>query len=378
MEILKHIKAYVGPKKYLILSFVFAFANALFLLLFYIPAKHFSDTDVYVSTIKSLSGDPSVLLSKTALIKPFYMVIGTLFHSFLDPEKSLILQNIIFYFLSALLIFLIVRKIYNNERQSFYSVVLYSAAYPMLAYGLAAIIDTGGWFFYLLCIWLSLALIKNVNLKRVFLIGIIAGLGMLFKESVAAFPIFFFSFTALVLNIAPREKIKTFCIFSAGFFIPIIISNLIIYKLFSYSMFGDFLISWQTVADNHPKGSFYSYSFFRIAIEIARVFFLGWIFVVLGAIKEYKEKNKERYKFILALILPSLSFLLWSFPHNRMAFISAPLIVLLGSFGLIRTGKNTKMNIFIELSCLVLYVAVNYFFLVFLLSYGEGLRNILI
>jgi hypothetical protein len=109
---------------------------------------------------------------------------------------------------------------------------------------------------------------------------------------------------------------------------------------------------------------------FLIVIEIGRVLLIGWIFVLFGILKEFTLKNRERVKILISFIPPSLSAFLWVYPHNRMLFIAFPLLVLLGSFGILRDYKNQKTNKIVELSFLSGYFLINYIILEFLLRYG--------
>lgn len=357
-------------RKYLLLSLIFAAFNATLLLIFFIPRINHTDTRDYVATIQYISGNSEGKLYVYRILKPAPMLIGALLTPVLSPKNSLIFQNLIFYFLSVWLIFLLISRIYQNQKQAFYGTVLYTAAYPMLAYGLVPLTDMPGWFFYLFSVLISLNLIKKNQLKTVILSGFIAGIGMLFKESVAAAPIFFISFLFITIKIPFKEKLKYILIFGLSFLLPVLINSIIIYKLYSCSYLHWYIHVWE----NHPQANVYAYTTLRILIEFGRVFLIGWIFVLVGILKEVFVKNIQRIKILISFILPSLSFFLWAFPHNRLIYIAFPLLVLLGSFGLLREHKNQRINNFAELSLLILYVLSNYILLEFLLRYGEVIQ----
>ncbi len=240
----------------------------------------------------------------------------------------------------------------------------------MLAYGLAVLTDLSGWFFYLFSILISLNFLKKNSFKTALSAGFVAGLGMLFKESTAAAPIFFASLVFIATQLKVKEKLKYIFVFGAAFLLPVLINSFFIYKIYSYSY-----LHWYRDVWHHQEGGIYAYSSLRILIEIGRVFALGWVFVLLGVLKEFSIKNKERLKILIAFLFASLSFFLWSFPHNRIIFIAAPILTFLGSFGLLRKTNNPKINTVIELILLSFYVLVNYFLLEFLLRYGIFLQN---
>ena len=166
-------------KKYLLISLIIASLNAVILLVFFVPRFNHTDTQEYISTIEYIAGKQEAELVVYRLLKPFPIFISVALSPFLNAKDALIFQNLIFYLLSVWLIYLLVYKLYKNEKQAFYGTLLYIGAYPMLAYGLAALTDLSGWFFYLLSILISLRLVKTPRIKTAFLAGFIAGLGML-------------------------------------------------------------------------------------------------------------------------------------------------------------------------------------------------------
>ena len=358
-------------KKYLTFSLIFAAINAVLLLVFFVPRFDHTDTGQYIATIDYFSEKPGGEIYLHRILKPLPIFISVLLSPIFDAKSALIFQNLIFYFLSIWLIFILIYRIYQSEKQAFCGAVLYAGAYPMLAYGLAPLTDSSGWFFYILSIFLSLNFLKNPSFKTAVLPGLVAGLGMLFKENLAAAPFFFAALLFFAATFNFKEKLKYLFCFGITFLAPVLINSLIIYKIYHYSYF-----QWYWDVSHHGESSgFYAYSFLRTAIEVGRVFALGWIFFVLGILKEIKSKNKERQKILISLVPPSLSFFLWSFPHNRIVFIAAPLLAFLGSFGVLRNFKNSKIAILTEVFSLFFYLAINYFFLEFFLRYGPSLQN---
>lgn len=357
-------------KKYLILTFFITFLNLIVVLFFFVPRLNATDSAQYISTILNFSGDHSSALYIFRLIKPLPILIGAAFLPLMSPAIALILQNVFFYFATVLVIFLLINLVYRNEKQAFYGAVLFSTTYPVMAYGLSPLTDFSGWFFYIFCIYLSIIFFNNPSFKKSFLIGFLGGIGMLFKENLAALVIFFPFFVFICTSLSVKEKLKHIFIFLGAFFVPVFISGVIIYHFFSYT-----IIQWYAnVTLNHGNSSPYAYDAVRIIIEIARVFSIGWIFFFLGLLKEIKSKNKDRINLLISLIPSSLSFFLWSFPHNRIAFISAPLIILIGSFGLVELFKDHKSSRYIQLIILFIYIFINYYLVEFLLKYGDILR----
>ena len=327
----------------------------------------------YLFSIKYLAGEPGGEMVVYRFLKPLPILIGAALTPILKAENTLIFQNLIFYFLSVWLVFLLVYRLYQNEKQALYGTILYIGAYPMIAYGLASLTDLPGWFFYLWSSFVALGILKNPNLKIAFWAGLIAGFGMLFKENLGAAPIFFASFILIAVPLSFKEKIKYISVFGLAFLFFPFINSIIFYNLYNYSYWN-----WFRAGGIHAKGisGFYMISFSRIMVEIGRVLLIGWLFVLWGILKEIILKNRERIKILFSFLPPSFSvFLFWVYPHNRIIYIAFPLLVMLASFGILRQGKNQILNNSIELALVFLYVLMNYAVLEFLLKYGIFLQG---
>jgi hypothetical protein len=355
-------------KKYLLISLITALLNAIVLLVFFVPRFNHADTLEYVSTIEHIAGNAQAQVYPHRILKPMPILIGAAISPIFGAKNSLVAQNVVFYFFSVFLVFLLIYRLYHNEKQAFYGTVLFVGAYPMLAYGLASLTDLPGWFFYLLSALISLKFIEKPHFKTALLAGFVAGLGMLFKENVAAAPIFFFTLIFVASKLSFKEKIKYLFIYGLAFSILPLINTIIIYKLYSYSYLN--WLDYNSVGGGGRRNILYMVTPFRILIEIGRVLLIGWIFVLFGILKEFTLRNRERIKILISFILPSLSAFLWVYPHNRIIFIAAPFLVLLGSFGLLRNFRKQKVNTAVELSLLFLYIFLNYAALEFFLRYG--------
>jgi len=363
-------------QRYLLLSLVIALLNATLLLIFFVPQLNHSDTPEYISTIRYVLGDPEGQVFLHRILNPMPVLISAALSPVFGIKNALVAQNFIFYFLSIYLIFILTYRLYQNERQAFYGTILYMGAFPLLHFGLAPLTDMPGWFFFLLSVLITLNLLKKPQLKTAFLAGLAASFGMLFKESVAVAPIFFVSFLFIAIQLPLKEKLKYILVFGAAFSFFPAINSVILYNLYSYFYLDAFRLGG--IHGDVVASGFYMVSHLRIIIEIGRVLLIGWLFVLLGGLKEFALRNIERIKILIAFMPASLSFLLWCYPHNRMIFIAAPLLILLASFGILRNYKNPKINIFVELSLLSLYLFTNYTILWFLVKHGDFLQQFLI
>lgn len=356
-------------KKYLLLSLVFVAINAAVILVFFEPRYDNTDSPLYISAINFLSSGSGEFYP-AIILKPFSLFLGVVLYPFFKPEISILVQNVIFYFLCSYLIFLIINKIYKNPKQAFLGVCLLSAAYPVMAYGLAILIDAGGWFFYLLGILFSLKFLEKQSIKNACLVGLISGLGMYFKE-VSIIGVFFFTSIILIATgLTLKEKIKYIFFCGISFSALFLLKEIIIYCITSFNSLDWYFFAWKGIKIT-GKG-FYYYTPLRITIEVFRAFIFGWVFFLIGFRKEMLEKNEQRAKILISFLIPAFSFLLWGWPHNRIMFAVLVPAVLLASYGIL----GRKENFIKETILLSLYVGINYFFLDFLLKYGIYFKNI--
>ena len=359
-------------KKYLVFSLILALLNTIILVKFFVPRFDHTDTYQYASTIDYVVGKPDSKLVIPRMLKPMPILIGAALSPLFNAKDSLVAQNVMFYLASVLLVYLLIYRLYKKEKQAFYGTVLYSFAYPMLAYGLAALTDISGWFFYFLMILMSLNFLKKPNIKTACLIGLVSSFGMLFKENMAVAPLFFMNLVLIAMKIPFKEKLKYIFFFGISFLVFPVINSIVMFKLYAYSYWD-----WFRAGGASSKGGtgFYAISILRVLIETGRVMIIGWLFVLFGIFKEMVEKNAERIKILFSLIAPSLAvYVFWSYPHNRMIFIAAPLLIALASFGIMGSYEVKKVNTLQELSLIAVYVLTNYAILEFLLRYGTRIQ----
>ena len=149
MDTLEKIKTH----KFLLLALLFALLNmaAIFSVFGF---QVYGDTPDWIDAIHWFRGE-EVEVSPLRLIRPLGPLIAVPFE-FLGEGAGLIVQNILFYLLCTFLIFKITELIYHNKKQAFFACLFFITATPVIESGLAYLTDMGGWFFYLLSIFLTL------------------------------------------------------------------------------------------------------------------------------------------------------------------------------------------------------------------------------
>ena len=185
---------FLQNKKIIYFLLFIGLINALLIGFFYNDHFYRGDTADYVETAQWLGGDTAVEALPHRLLKPMGLIVPMIFEKAgVLGEYGLQFQNIIFYFLSIILLFDLIVILSGKKRQGFYATILFMTAWPFLTNALSYLTDMAGWFFYLLPVWLLVKLYKKekLNLMVYFWLGALTGLGFLFKESAIAFLFFF-------------------------------------------------------------------------------------------------------------------------------------------------------------------------------------------
>jgi len=349
----------IKKNKYLILSLLFSFFNLL-TLWFLFGWQTDVDTGSYLEAMTYfIKGDTQKLndIPHRAL-RPLGIILALPFTRFFSTLTSLIIENVIFYFAAAFLIFKIAKEILKKDEQAFYSVVLYLSAYPMLRFGPVALTDMGAWFFYLLSIYLTLLFLREPRDYLVYLNGLLSGLGVLIKENGGMGILFFVVLLLISRRFQLKEIINYGLKFLLVFVFPILVNQLIIYYYFNYTYFNWYLKNTKTYLKQ-------SYTLFNLAKNFFIVFGIGWIFVFLGIWNIWQEKNEENNRIFLALLIPSLSFFLWPSITARLIYIAGSFLSLVGAKGL----GCVKINKKILLLSFLLSLSVIFNFILVKLSY---------
>jgi len=334
--------------KYIFWLVLIAGLNVLGILYFFSESIERSDTVRYVQTIEYFWGitEAPVL---SVLVKPLSVVTAAFLSPLAGPRGALFLQNLIFYFASIILVFKIIKLLYLNEKQAFYGAVLFMTAFPVLQNSVSFLTDMTGWFFLLLVVCLTLNFYQKPNLKLTLICGLLSGIGFLFKESGVGGAIFFVFLLLFSDKFRWLEKIKYGLIFSLCVILPILISILLILNIFDYTY-----LDWYK-ANLASSGK--DYTIKNIIQQLAVMFLLGWIFVARGAWQEWKARLEigARIPILLAMAFLFLIGFLWPMPVARVLFLGSPLLLVLGSRGLLFPKKT-----WLEVSLLSLFVIVNY------------------
>lgn len=368
-------------EKYLLLALLFIILNAIAIILLF----GFQDTGeggiIIRDDIHGLLGQAETSFFHCARRFSALGILIAAPFEFLGDGAGLILQNLFFYLFSAYLIFRIIELVFHNREQAFLGTLLYIASLPILQFGLGYSNDMGGWFFFILSIFLTLLYLKNRNEKLIILNGFLSGLGFSMKENGCLGILFFIMIILLIKEFNFREKFFKILKFGIPFLLPILILQTYMYITFRCTSWhwwriNQELHSTQTLRDQ--PGQIYSYlnsyaSFlYNYAGEFSKSFgIIGLFLSIIGIWKECLHKNKERLKIYLALVPPSFVFLGSFACNSRLSFISTPLMVLLASYGLVylKSIFSEKKGSLIIFILAMSHVVFNYYFYITFHSY---------
>ncbi|MDO8601400.1 MAG: glycosyltransferase family 39 protein [bacterium] len=322
--------------KYLIFALVFAVLN-MAAVIFIFGFRTYGDTSSYINAIHWFQGESVGVLDPWVVLKPLGILLALPFE-FLGAGAGLVVQNIVFYLLSAFLMFKIADLLFDNpfdklrasKKQALLASIFFVTATQVLEVGLAYLTDMGAWFFYLLSIFLTLLYLKNKNGKLIMLAGFLSGVGVLMKENGGLGALFFGLVILLSKDFKFKEKIFKILRFAGFFAIPILAWQIFMYQRFQLTSLDWYL--FQLGGFSHGEGT--GMVILKYFGQLFRTLGILWIFFFIGLWREIKEKNWQRLKIYLALLPGSLSFFLWPISAGgRSVFVFAPLGILLASYG---------------------------------------------
>lgn len=348
------------PQKYFIIIAIFALVNILainfFLQSYTTPFA--SDSEQYLATANYFRGLDSVIYPQR-LLKPLVPAAAAVFSYIFGLGPAFLLINSVLYFFIGFIIFKIIKLLFNDDKQALIGALLYLAAYPMLEYGIVYMTDLAGWFFFAVSVYLTLLFLKKPSYNLAIFNGLLSAAGFLAKESGGMGILFFFICLFLVYKDSFVNKIKYLLSFASFFAAPFLAWQAFVYFRFYYSYY-DWFFKYNEYSQ--PVGT-YKREFFQIFIKsLGAAFLLGWIFVMLGLLKIKKALGDVK-KILLALILPSFSFLLWFAASSRLYYIIGILLSILASWGIVSFIPFKKRYVLIFI--LTIVMAGNYFWFIF-------------
>lgn len=366
-----NLRCYTSGNSYLVLALLFALLNMGAIFGFF-GFQEYDDTPSYIEHIRLFQGR-EVNIHPWRMLTPLGPILALPFE-FLGEGAGLIIQNIIFYFLGTYLIFRIIELITGDKKQALWGAILFVAALPIILFGLSYLTDMGAWFFYLFSLYLTLLYLRNKDEKLVVINGLFSGAGVLMKANaglgILFFPIMIFLFSQFNF----KKKIMKILKFGLAFLLPVVAFQIFSSNVFHYNLLSGYSFNQEEYSIrewSRQPGSVY-YNLGGLAIfayaytgEFLKSFgIIGLLFSLIGLWRECLQRNKERIKVYLALLPFSLSFLIYPPTDSRFAFIAAPLLIILATYGLayLRNTFAGKGGAALVAVLIGVYVVSNYYF----------------
>ena len=306
-----------------------------------------NDTDGFLYLIQAFRGQDAPVYPNRYL-NPFYAIVGATVFSACSPAHALILTNIIFYFGLVFLTFFLIRRVFKSDWCGWTAAALLATAYPLLRYGLTQVQDIGGYFWFLATVCAAWLWREKKQWPYLLLAGSAVGFGILTKES-GCMGALFFAGLVLVAPLNWKEKAKACLLFSV---IPlaVLIFNAWNGSQIGYSSAEWFVWNWQVYAPGN-------FTFIKwLGVNLSTYNFV-WLIFAAGLyflLRQRRALSEDIKIYLMAMILPSLSYFAWPIFISRTVFISAWLVLPIAAYGLKQISQLGQRGRILAVSALII------------------------
>src|SRR3989344_927469 len=223
---------------------------------------------------------------------------------------SLLMMNVVFYFLTVIFFYLLVQLIYQSSRVALIAAVIFFTNYAMVSFGLNAGADMAGWAFMVMTSYWAVKYFKEPQKTKFYFLAILtASLGMFFKEYAI---LGMLTLGTLIIFLKERWSAKIIKLLGAGALFLIIPG---LYHLFYYFKFGYTYLAFYDSAARLDN-----YDLILLIKVLGSLFTIGWFYFLFGLYQEYRNRDPRRTEILLGLLPASLAFFGWALFSQRGAF----------------------------------------------------------
>jgi len=292
------------------------------------------DTPSYIGGARKLFGLPGGYDYQSRLTKPLVLVLPGLLELLfqIHPSHTILAQNILAFFICGIGTYSIIYHLFKSQRKAYWAMFMYLTCQPVAVYSMFITVDTVGWAFGVLAIFLTLRFVQQLNktINYASKIGALVAVGCLCKESAIIGLIFLFCYL-IFLPISFLKKVKALAAASIGFMTPWIFALVGIY-MFN----GDSLLH----RVNDVRSAVGEAHYWRLK-QVMRMMDVYWFLVPIGiyALKiTWKNNNQKNIVFatLLALVIAIIGLPVWPLCLDRILFLTFPLFLIIICFGLDR------------------------------------------
>jgi 4-amino-4-deoxy-L-arabinose transferase-like glycosyltransferase len=300
----------------------------------------YPDSPSYFSAAHFFQGRVSQGPTNFRLLRPVIPFLASLMNYFVDIRTSFAVVNLVLWCASAALMFCFTKLLTKNNYASLFSSALFTSAVPMLIFADSALTDMGGYFFILLCTFLIVRWnIPHASLKRACLMGLILGIGVLTRESVASVLIFAIIWT--ILSKGSISRILALCL------IPLAVS------LAWSQALGVSYVTWYVQGGLAFAGVHQALSPLRRVLRILGSILYSFgrypIVLAFAALGFLRIRDKDCLKIHISILIGAIAIIVaWPVIDTRFSFILFPSVFPLAGAGLADAYRIMSNNKFIQ------------------------------
>ncbi len=365
MNIITKLVSDFWTDKYKFILFIFL----IFLSIFSIQAlapQIAGDSLLYVTSIKVLeTGVQSAGFVPMMILSTFLGLKLIMFFNFFTGSVAVswLLLDSIFYVLMGMFFYSLVKRITRDHVVAFIATIFLATNYAAVSFGMAYMMDIGGWAFYVASLYFSYRYLEGdtVENKWAYFSGIAIGLGGLYKEY--AFVAFIVLFSVIAWKDWKNWKNIFVKVFATGClaFLPFLVMNVYTFYYFDGYTYLDWFL--------HNQNAYtYQNRIVEFIKSFGSIYNLLWFFILGGfyiLIKNYKNIPRDKnLLFMCFLILPCFSVLLWPVV-TRVLFITAPTAILISSLFISKIEKK----LYVFLPVLMVYALLSYYMDAYILDF---------
>ena len=287
----------------------------------------YPDSPGYIAAAHFLQGRATATgATAFRLLRPLVPFLASLVNYFVDIRASFAIVNLVFWCFSAVLMFYFAKLLTKDTNASVLSSALFTSAIPMLLFADAVLTDMAGYFFILFGIYLVIRWdLPRAELKRVCIAGLVVGVGILARESVAAVLIFALAWTILSRGSIPRTII--FCLIPVG--ISVLWSSAMGVSYLAWYAQGGLAFA---AVNQHLSLLQKAY---RLLGSIQYSFGGSPEVLILAVLGLLRIQNKGYLKIQISILIGTFAIIFaWPIIDNRFTFILFPSIFPLAGSGL--------------------------------------------
>jgi hypothetical protein len=297
----------------------------------------YSDSKIYIHMTRYFLGIASAKgVEGWISSRPLVPLLAAFPSIFLWIPVAYGILNSIFWVLSSLLLYQITRQLTDSQQNALAAALFFTASPPTLLYFGSVMLESGSTFFALLILWTYLRLQNRLHKPKSLLLGALAGIGILSKET--TLPVI----VAILLLSIVLHRFKPTLLWVLLLIIPSIV-----WQGYTTLTWGENYWTHYVRAGLEYSERRYGTSFYANVVDIAKALALSHFpLAIISLIIGFFSVGDRRQNLIFySLLLPALSaYLLWPFRDLRIGVVSYYATMPLAGIGVDYIVKSLKQK----------------------------------